>query len=139
MVFRKIFEILKHFFDHKLYRPSTIFRFKTGDIAKIDQDKFIFITGRLKEIIITAGGENINPLLIEDGLRAELPTLLNNCMLVGDKKKYLVVLLTLKVYSKIAQFFDRSKYLEKTFKPEKLNLFLTRVTLILRQWHISMI
>lgn len=68
---------------------------KTGDLAKIE-DNFIYITGRLKELIITAGGENISPVPVEDKLKAELPNLISNCMLVGDKKKYLVVLITLK-------------------------------------------
>ena len=69
----------------------------TGDIAKIDVDGFLFITGRLKELIITAGGENVAPIPIEDRIKAELPDIVSNCMLVGDKKKYLVVLVTLKV------------------------------------------
>lgn len=69
----------------------------TGDIAKIDSDGYLYITGRLKELIITAGGENIPPVAIEDKIKAELPDIVNNCMLVGDKKKYLVVLVTLKV------------------------------------------
>jgi long-chain-fatty-acid--CoA ligase ACSBG len=63
----------------------------------MDQDKFVFITGRLKEIIITAGGENIAPVPIEENLKAELPNLISNCMLVGDQYKYLIVLITLKV------------------------------------------
>jgi long-chain-fatty-acid--CoA ligase ACSBG len=72
-------------------------RFRTGDIARIDNESFLFITGRLKEIIITAGGENIAPVPIEENLKAELPNLISNCMLVGDKYKYLIVLITLKV------------------------------------------
>lgn len=69
----------------------------TGDIAKIDADGYLYITGRLKELIITAGGENIPPVPIEDKIKAELPRIISNCMLVGDKKKFLVVLVTLKV------------------------------------------
>lgn len=73
---------------------------RTGDEAKVI-DNFIFITGRLKEIIITAGGENIAPVPIEDNLKSELPNLISNCMLIGDKQKYLVILVTLKVNKKI--------------------------------------
>lgn len=68
----------------------------TGDIGKIDCDGFLYITGRLKELIITAGGENIAPIPIEDKIKSELPRAISNCMLVGDKKKYLVILVTLK-------------------------------------------
>lgn len=68
----------------------------TGDIAKIT-DNYLYITGRLKELIITAGGENIAPVPIEDNVKAALPNLISNCMLIGDKKKYLVILVTLKV------------------------------------------
>ncbi len=69
----------------------------TGDIAKIDSDGYLYITGRLKEILITAGGENVAPIPIEDRIKSELSQIVSNCMLVGDKKKYLVVLVTLKV------------------------------------------
>ncbi len=57
----------------------------------------MFITGRIKEIVITAGGENIAPIPIEDAIKVELPHLISNTMMVGDKKKYLTVLITLKV------------------------------------------
>lgn len=68
---------------------------RTGDLAKFDEN-FIFITGRQKEIIITAGGENIAPVPVENNLKAELPNLISNSMLIGDKRKYLVILVTLK-------------------------------------------
>ncbi|XP_063598526.1 long-chain-fatty-acid--CoA ligase ACSBG2-like isoform X2 [Penaeus indicus] len=67
----------------------------SGDIGKLDSDGFLYITGRIKELIITAGGENIAPVIIEDNLKAELPSL-SNSMLIGDKRKFLSVLLTLK-------------------------------------------
>ncbi|KAK7076856.1 catalytic activity protein [Halocaridina rubra] len=67
----------------------------SGDIGKLDSDDYLYITGRLKELIITAGGENVAPVLIEDTLKGELPCL-SNCMLIGDKKKFLSILLTLK-------------------------------------------
>ena len=54
------------------------------------------ITGRIKELIITAGGENVPPVLIEDAIRHELPCLAN-VMVVGDRKKFLSCLLTMKV------------------------------------------
>ncbi|XP_050720433.1 long-chain-fatty-acid--CoA ligase ACSBG2-like isoform X4 [Eriocheir sinensis] len=67
----------------------------SGDIGRLDSDGFLFITGRIKELIITAGGENVAPVLVEDNLKAELPCL-SNSMLIGDKRKFLSVLLTLK-------------------------------------------
>lgn len=67
----------------------------SGDLGRHDQNEFLFITGRIKELIITAGGENIPPVLIEDALKAEAP-IVSNAMLIGDKLKFLSMLLTLK-------------------------------------------
>lgn len=67
----------------------------SGDLGKHDQYEFLYITGRIKELIITAGGENIPPVLIEDALKAEAP-IVSNAMLIGDKLKFLSMLLTLK-------------------------------------------
>uniref|UniRef100_A0A673JL53 Long-chain-fatty-acid--CoA ligase ACSBG2 n=1 Tax=Sinocyclocheilus rhinocerous TaxID=307959 RepID=A0A673JL53_9TELE len=67
----------------------------SGDLGKHDQDNFLFITGRIKELIITAGGENIPPVPIEDAVKEAVP-LISNAMLIGDKRKFLSMLLTIK-------------------------------------------
>ncbi|KAK9519559.1 hypothetical protein VZT92_022282 [Zoarces viviparus] len=67
----------------------------SGDLGKHDQNGFLFITGRIKELIITAGGENIPPVPIEDAVKEAVP-LISNAMLIGDKRKFLSMLLTIK-------------------------------------------
>ncbi|XP_061594761.1 long-chain-fatty-acid--CoA ligase ACSBG2 isoform X2 [Cololabis saira] len=67
----------------------------SGDLGKHDNNKFLFITGRIKELIITAGGENIPPVPIEDSVKDAVP-LISNAMLIGDKRKFLSMLLTIK-------------------------------------------
>lgn len=68
----------------------------TGDVGKVDEDGFFYITGRIKELIVTAGGENIAPIPIEDNIKLEIP-LVATCMVIGDKKKFLSCLLTCQV------------------------------------------
>ena len=68
----------------------------SGDIGKIDEDNFVYITGRLKELLITAGGENVAPVLIEQNVKTELP-FLGQAVVICDKKKFLSMLLTLSV------------------------------------------
>jgi len=68
----------------------------SGDIGSIDANGFIFITGRIKELIITAGGENVAPIPIEEKIKECLPCI-SNCILIGDKQKYLSCFLSFKV------------------------------------------
>jgi long-chain-fatty-acid--CoA ligase ACSBG len=67
----------------------------SGDQGHLDEDGFMRITGRIKELIITAGGENIPPVLIEEGLLKVMPAVSSACV-IGDKRKFLTVLLTIK-------------------------------------------
>lgn len=68
----------------------------SGDCGRIDEDGFMTITGRIKELIITAGGENVPPILLEDNLKEEIP-MLSNAVVIGDRRKFLSVLFTLRV------------------------------------------
>lgn len=63
----------------------------TGDCGRIDANGYLYITGRLKELIITAGGENIPPVLIEDNIKSILKQDVQ-CILIGDRKKYLTMI-----------------------------------------------
>ena len=65
----------------------------SGDLGEIDSDGFLRITGRKKEIIITAGGENIAPKNIESALKQS--PLVNEATVIGDRRKYLAALITL--------------------------------------------
>ncbi|MFR9729184.1 AMP-dependent synthetase/ligase [Saccharopolyspora sp. MS10] len=67
--------------------------FHTGDLGSLDDDGFLRITGRKKEIIVTAGGKNVAPAVLEDHLRAH--PLISQCMVVGDKKPFIGALITL--------------------------------------------
>jgi len=69
----------------------------SGDVGVVDKDGFLYITGRIKELIITAGGENIPPVLIEDEIKKELAEYVSNIMVVGDRKKFLAAVFTLKL------------------------------------------
>jgi long-chain acyl-CoA synthetase len=65
----------------------------TGDLGRIDEDGFIYITGRKKDIIITAGGKNITPANLENGLKQN--RWISQAVVVGDRRPFLVALITL--------------------------------------------
>ncbi|MGY1672994.1 AMP-dependent synthetase/ligase [Geodermatophilus sp. SYSU D00710] len=67
--------------------------FHTGDIGEIDADGFLRITGRKKEILVTAGGKNVAPAVLEDRLRAH--RLVSQCIVVGDQRPFIAALVTL--------------------------------------------
>ena len=67
--------------------------FKSGDIGELDKDGFLTITGRKKELIVTAGGKNVAPAVLEDRLRAH--PLVSQCMVVGDNQPYIAALITI--------------------------------------------
>ena len=69
---------------------------KTGDLVKIDDEGFHFISGREKDLIITAGGENIAPQPIHDSVKEKLP-IISQVLLLGDKQKFVSTFLTLAV------------------------------------------
>ncbi|MFI1863526.1 AMP-dependent synthetase/ligase [Streptomyces jumonjinensis] len=67
--------------------------FHTGDIGALDEDGYLSITGRKKEILVTAGGKNVAPAVIEDRIRAH--ALIAECMVVGDGRPFVGALITL--------------------------------------------
>ena len=67
--------------------------FHTGDIGEIDSEGFLKITGRKKELIVTAGGKNVAPAVLEDRLRAH--ALVSQCVVVGDQKPFIGALITI--------------------------------------------
>ena len=69
--------------------------FHTGDVGKVDEEGFVFITGRKKEIYVSSSGKNIAPLVIEETMKS-IP-LISQCFLIGDDKKYCSALFTLDV------------------------------------------
>jgi long-chain acyl-CoA synthetase len=67
--------------------------FHTGDIGELDGEGYLRITGRKKEILVTAGGKNVAPAVLEDRLRAH--PLVSQCIVVGDQKPFIAALVTL--------------------------------------------
>jgi long-chain acyl-CoA synthetase len=92
----------------------------TGDLGEIDQDGFLKITGRKKDIIITAGGKNITPANLEAEIKQH--TLISQCVVIGDRRPYLVALITLdpEEAEKFAKEQGLTTDLEALAKDEKI-------------------
>ncbi len=67
--------------------------FRTGDLGSLDRDGYLRITGRAKELIVTAGGKNVSPAALEDDLRGH--PLISQIVVVGDKRPFISALITL--------------------------------------------
>ncbi|MET9901874.1 AMP-dependent synthetase/ligase [Streptomyces sp. NPDC006446] len=67
--------------------------FATGDLGALDQDGYLTITGRKKDILITTGGKNVSPAVLEDRLRSRAPV--GQCLVVGDNRPFVAALITL--------------------------------------------
>ncbi|MDX6743190.1 AMP-dependent synthetase/ligase [Actinocorallia sp. A-T 12471] len=67
--------------------------FRTGDLGSLDEDGFLSITGRKKEILVTAGGKNVAPAPLEDRVRAH--PLVSQCLVVGEGQRFVAALVTL--------------------------------------------
>ncbi|PTH89087.1 long-chain fatty acid--CoA ligase [Streptomyces sp. A244] len=67
--------------------------FATGDLGSLDEDGYLTITGRRKDILVTTGGKNVSPAVLEDRLRSRPPV--GQCLVVGDNRPYVAALITL--------------------------------------------
>jgi long-chain acyl-CoA synthetase len=90
--------------------------FRTGDLGELDTQGFLRITGRKKEILVTAGGKNVAPAVLEDRLRAH--KLVSQCIVVGDQRPFIGALVTLDVEALPAWL--RSKGRDESLTPQQL-------------------
>ncbi|MER6082570.1 AMP-binding protein [Streptomyces sp. NPDC001833] len=67
--------------------------FETGDLGALDEDGYLSITGRKKDILVTSGGKNVSPAVLEDRLRSRSPV--GQCLVVGDSRPFVAALITL--------------------------------------------
>ena len=82
--------------------------FRTGDIGELDEDGHLVITGRIKDLIVTAGGKNIAPAAMETDIAAH--RLISHAVLVGDDRPFVAALLTVDVQSLGAWAHDHGRH-----------------------------
>jgi long-chain acyl-CoA synthetase len=92
--------------------------FKTGDIAEIDADGYVKITGRIKDIIVTAGGKNISPQNIENSLKKS--KYIEQVAVIGDRRKYLSALIV-PAFEALQKWADRHDISYKDDNDELIN------------------
>ncbi len=94
--------------------------FHSGDVGEIDDDGFLTITGRKKDLIVTAGGKNVAPAVLEDRMRAH--ALISQCMVVGDGQPFISVLVTIdpETYPDWARMNDKSLDVSEVLDDEDL-------------------
>lgn len=88
--------VFKGYWNNELATKETFDEngwFRSGDIGELDDEGFLRITGRKKEIIVTAGGKNVAPAVLEDRLRSH--PIVSQCVVVGDGQAYIAALITL--------------------------------------------
>jgi long-chain acyl-CoA synthetase len=90
--------------------------FHTGDLGELDGDGFLKITGRKKEILVTAGGKNVAPAVLEDRLRSH--RLVSQCIVVGDARPFIAALVTLD--AEALPLWLESKGKDKNMTPDQL-------------------
>ena len=78
------------------YQPNLDY-FRSGDLGTVDESGFLTIVGRLKELLVTAGGKNVAPVPIEMRIKKALPDIVSNAVVIGEGRKFLSCLLTLKL------------------------------------------
>lgn len=94
--------------------------FKSGDLGKLDNGKNLKITGRIKELIISAGGENVAPVPIEDTFKRFCPVC-SNIMIVGEQRRFMSALITLKVEIDLKTGIPSNELTKETIKFLKEN------------------
>jgi long-chain acyl-CoA synthetase len=91
----------------------------SGDVARLDDDGFVTITDRMKDILITAGGKNVAPIHIETMLKED--PLISQAVVYGDRKKYLTAIITLdpdELKKQAAELGLTGEYVELALNPD---------------------
>ncbi|MBO6575472.1 MAG: long-chain fatty acid--CoA ligase [Rhodothermales bacterium] len=94
----------------------------SGDLGHVDEDGYLYVTGRKKEILVTAGGKNITPRNIEEGIKAH--PLVNEAVVIGDRRRFLSALITLDPEAEVGKDQAKARIWEHV---EKVNSSLSNV------------